>query len=173
MSTRRLTASATRSTPRAHTTNVHTIWHRIAPRIEPYLTQSNQHSKLQLDALMARYQQRYPTEIFHATCDDDFFSSASLYFILHRAGRQFMGTTVIFVSQCDTQVPTRFFLYPSHVQSVQTALRACQQAFVGSTEWHQARRIQRLIATQRRKASPQTTRPTTPRTGAASRPNSR
>jgi hypothetical protein len=139
---------------RPRSINVHRIWHRISRSIDSDRHATDQDSKNRLITILERYRRKYPHDIFHATCDDTYFSSSSLYFILHRDRTSFMGTSVLFISQCDDQPPTRFFLYPGHVQSVQQALRACQQAFVGSDQWRQFRRIQRLVRHRRRSMNP-------------------
>lgn len=136
---------------RSHTRpNVHRIWHRIHPTIASYLECSDQQSKDRLTQIMNRHLQRYPNDVFRAQCDDEYFSTSSLYFILHRDGTRFMGTSILFVSQCDDQVPATFFLYPSHVTSLQNALRLCQRAYVGSNEWKQDQRIKRRLRQHQR-----------------------
>lgn len=133
--------------------NVHRIWYRIRPTIASYLGCSDQQSKLRLVETMNRHLQRYPQDVFHAWCDDEYFSHSSLYFILHRDRTRFMGTSVLFISQCDDQAPATFFLYPSHVRSLQNALRLCQRAYVGSDEWKQDQYIKQRLQRHQRTAS--------------------
>lgn len=109
---------------------LHTVWHKVAKLMTAH-TSGDQDNKLQLDAKIEKLSKLYPNDIFTAGCDDAYHSTSSLWFILHRDGRQFMGTTVLFISQCDSQVPTTFFLYPGHVDGVQAVLARITQTQKG------------------------------------------
>jgi hypothetical protein len=73
-----------------------------------------------------KWAKKNPT-VTYARCDDNHFASSDLVFIPHQNKKEYMGSTVVFLAQCDGQSPATFFLYPSHVDSVMSALNKLKE----------------------------------------------
>lgn len=64
---------------------------------------------------------RKHVEIVH--CDDDLFASSDLVIIQNKWRKEYFGTTVIYIPQCTTELPIKFFLYPHHQRNLIKALQ--------------------------------------------------
>jgi hypothetical protein len=77
---------------------------------------------------VARWAKKYPEDVRIVGVDDSYYSGSDLVLIEHRGKVGYHGTTVIFIAQCSGDPPVRFFLYPSHRDSLMAALMAIKQA---------------------------------------------
>jgi len=69
-----------------------------------------------------RWAKKRPDDVCSAVVDDSSYSGSRLFFVAHRNGRDYHGTTVVYVPQ-DGYGAGHFFMYPSHRQGVADALR--------------------------------------------------
>lgn len=96
--------------------DLHALWQEFEQRV---LAPADADGWDRMEAAEA-FAREHPDRVSIACCDDESFMSSSLVFIQHGTGDNFMGTTVVFLSQYRGSF--RFFLYPGHAQSVKEAL---------------------------------------------------
>ncbi len=65
--------------------------------------------------------EKFPT-VTIISCDDDFHMGSILVFIPHEDGKDYWGTTVVFIPQ-NRDKPSRFFLYPGNAEEMLKVLR--------------------------------------------------
>lgn len=80
---------------------------------------------------MRKFAKGHP-EIQHAGVDDSSFSGSDIWLIPHyidskKFGREYMGTTLLYIPQCSGEAPIEMFMYPAHLEGVLKALKAAQK----------------------------------------------
>jgi hypothetical protein len=58
--------------------------------------------------------------------DDSYNAGSRIYFLEHRAGNYYWGTTVIVITHCDGQPPHEWFMYGSHLDPIVRTLLKIQ-----------------------------------------------
>lgn len=122
--------------------NVHHVFHEFSHKFSPYVPTGETYKDWKgkvcprmeekwkwtgydLMERVAQWAKKYPKFVTITRCDDDYHSGSNLVLIEHRklSGKdRYMGTSVIYIPQCNGDKPTRLFLYPSHHDELIRAL---------------------------------------------------
>jgi hypothetical protein len=111
-------------------TKIHKVYHAFSKKIG---------EEFGYDAMQIaeRFAEKHPNAVKVIGVDDDHFSSSSLVLIAHEDPEDyFMGTSAVFIPQCAGGPPTKFFLYPGHVEELIEGL----QHFKKMYETHQGKK---------------------------------
>lgn len=109
----------------ARSREFHRAWYPAQRLLARYGRMADQDSKLKLSDALGRLMARFPGLVRHVRVDDDYFTCSDLWFIMHKCedeslGREYWGTSVVFVSQCAPDPPVVFFCYPHHMRGLLT-----------------------------------------------------
>jgi len=70
-----------------------------------------------------KWAKKYKKHVEIVHCDDDLFASSDLVIIQNSWRKDYFGTTVVYIPQCTTELPIKFFLYPHHQRNLIKALK--------------------------------------------------
>lgn len=100
---------------------IHKVWHDFMDR---FMLSSGEFKDVGYDLMLAveEWAKRYPDDVAIVRCDDAYHTGSDLVLISHKDGRQYWGTTVVFLPQ--NGIPTQFFLYEFHRMQLVAALTA-------------------------------------------------
>jgi hypothetical protein len=62
-----------------------------------------------------------------AYCDDAVHSSSYLVFIPHETKKEYFGTSVVLIPQCSGEEPSSYFLYPNHLDKIESVIKDIQK----------------------------------------------
>jgi len=74
-----------------------------------------------LQERVTTWAEQYPEDVHIVRCDDAMFASSILVLIDHRSKKEYFGTSVVYIPQCQGE-PANFFLYPGDRRALLQAL---------------------------------------------------
>jgi hypothetical protein len=97
-----------------HSKNIHRVWHAFCRKFQKPDSYDWKYEGYDFMERVEEYAKTHP-EIVITCCDDNHFASSDIVLIPHDADGQWMGVTVLVISQFGNP-PVDFFLYPGHAQ---------------------------------------------------------
>lgn len=107
--------------------DLHEVWHRFKSEV---LDEGEDNAERA--GLAERFMEANPGWVTMAACDDDRFMSSDLCLVRHGTGHNHMGTTLVYLGQCEPGYTT-LFLYPGHADSLLRALREIEPSLQALT----------------------------------------
>jgi len=108
----------------AESSRIHRVWHNFVRRFREKESGAWKYTdNADLQERVEKWAERYPKDVRIVGCDDSYFSTSLLVLVEHQTAKSYMGTTVVFLSQCSGDPPAEFFLYPGHTQALLEALK--------------------------------------------------
>jgi hypothetical protein len=110
--------------------NVHWLWHKFLRQMQDEKDRWKWTPDAGYDFMLKveRFAERYSKEgIRIAHCDDSHFTNSDLVVVQHKTPKEWMGLSVVMLSQCSGQPPAEFFLYPEDVDGLLDVLREAKR----------------------------------------------
>lgn len=98
---------------------IHAVWHDFMTH---FILSSGEFKDVGYDFMLAveEWAKRFPDDVVIVRCDDSYHTCSDLVLISHQDGRQYWGTTVLFLPQ--NGFPSQFFLYEPNRKDLIKAL---------------------------------------------------